>query len=127
VLMDVSNDQFVETGEKESVDFGSTDHEEAGVQEFESAESVRVVNHFDSLVPPVGIAGENDILAVGKRAADGVEGLSPHHDGMAGGGLFEKTQIFGKVPGETTVFPDDAVWGHGDNGGESHTATGALM
>lgn len=68
----------------------------------------------------VGIAGEDDVLALGEGAADGVEGFAPHHDGMAGGLFFEEFEVFGEVPRKGAIASDDAFGGHGNDGGEFH-------
>lgn len=79
------------------------------------------------LLFPRGIAGDHDILTFWKGASDGVEGLAAHHDGVAGSLPFEELQVFGEVPRQVSILSDDAVGRHRDDGGEGHTATGALM
>ena len=61
---------------------------------------------------------EDDVLASGEGSADGFEGGTAHEDGVAEGGAFEELEVFGEVPGEGAVATDDAVGGHGYDGGE---------
>ena len=61
---------------------------------------------------------EDDVLASRERSADGFEGGAAHKDGVTEGGALEELKVIGEVPGEGAVATDDAVGGHGDDGGE---------
>ena len=46
---------------------------------------------------------------------------------MISGSSLEEPEILGKVPWEIVVTTDDSLGRHGDNGGQSHTETSALI
>ena len=74
-------------------------------------------NESDSVTRGEG-GTEDDVLASGKRSADGFEGGAAHEDGVTEGGALEELEVFGEVPRKGAVATDDAVGGHGDDGGE---------
>src|SRR5699024_9503626 len=80
----------------------------------------------------VRVAGDDQVLAPGQGAADGLPGFAAHHNGVAQGGLFEMSQIPRQVPGQGIVVADAAVLSISHNQTQDrsihgHTATGALM
>ena len=76
------------------------------------------MNDGGSLRRPVGVAGQDDILPVREGSANRVPCFAPHDDGVPGGVTLEELEVFWKVPGQATVFADDAICGHRDDGGK---------
>ena len=82
-----------------------------------------------------GLPGDDDVAASRQGAADRVVSPAAHDDSMAVGGLLEVFEVFGDVPGKSTVLADHGVARHRHNQSERgqarpsvrHTATGALM
>ena len=66
---------------------------------------------------------EDDIGAAGQRFPNGFIRPSPHDDRVAHGQAFEPLQILADMPGDFAFVANDAVFGHGDDNGEGHTAT----
>ena len=66
-----------------------------------------------------GVVAEHDVAAVGKGSVgEGLKGLSPHDDGVAGGERLEAAQVVRQVVEELPGTPDGVVLGYGDNEGE---------
>jgi hypothetical protein len=63
-----------------------------------------------------GFAGDDDVGPVRQRATEAIEGLAAHEDELAGGEFLEPLEIFGQVPGDLVVAPDDAIERHGGDG-----------
>ena len=73
-------------------------------------------------------AREHDRGAVRQRLADGLEGLAPHDDDLAGGHLLEPLEILGQMPRDAVAGANHPIERHGGDGFEGfHTAMGALM
>lgn len=77
----------------------------------------------------IGIPRDHDVLAVRQRSADGLVGLSSHHDGLARRYPPEMAEIARKAPRQAPVPADDAVLRDGGDKGDPHdqTATAAGM
>lgn len=60
--------------------------------------------------------GDDDVFAVGQRAAHGFKGEATHGDGLAACGLLQPCKILGDVPWELVFIADHAVVGHGGDG-----------
>ena len=117
-LVNVGDEEFVEQGEEKLVDLRAADDED--LVESELGEIIGVVDDGDAFVRPIRITGEDDILSLRERSADGVKRGATHEDGVAAGGFFEELQILREMPGEIAVATDGAVWIVGDNGDEFH-------
>jgi hypothetical protein len=61
------------------------------------------------------IAGEHDVAAFGQGSADRFVGFPSHHDRVAGGGFFEKREVFRQMPRQCAIAADHPLFGHGDN------------
>ena len=91
---------------------------------------LELMGHQDARRREAGVAGDDDRLAPGQRAADGEIGLASHHHRLAPGQRLEPLQIAGKPPGEPLVCADDAIARDGRDQDERrvrHTATLALI
>lgn len=127
---DVGDEEGVEVVQEDGVDLGTADDEDVGVLKIEFGEVARRVNDVDALCRPIGIAGEDDVLAIGQGAPDGFVGFAAHDDGVAAGGALEEFEVLGELPRKVATPADDAVGGHRDDAGELdavHTETAALM
>ena len=58
-----------------------------------------------------GVAGDYDVAAAGEWAADGLEGLATHDDGVAFGRGLEVLEVGAEVPGHLAVEADGVVLG----------------
>ena len=75
-----------------------------------------------------GVPAHDDVRPAGQRVSDGLIGLPSHDDGASLGELPEMAELFGDVPRQPAVFPDDfPFFGHGhDNRNHAHTAHTAM-
>ncbi len=64
-----------------------------------------------SFGPPVRVAGNDDVAAIGQGLADGIVGFSTHQHDVPGGQLAEIAQVGGQMPGHALAVTDDAVAG----------------
>ena len=76
------------------------------------------MNDGGALRRPAGVAGQDNALPIGQGPANRVPCFAPHDDGVPRGMTLEEFEIFWKVPWQATVFADDAICGHRDDGGK---------
>ena len=62
-----------------------------------------------------GEEGDDDVVALGERAADGLEGHPAHDDGVAGGLLPEVFHIAREVPQQGVLAADGVIVGDCDD------------
>ncbi len=98
VLFDVGDDQFAHLWQQGAIDFGAADDVGGAFSCYCAGDLGGIVDHGDSGMGPVAIAGEDDVLSLGQRATDRIEGFAAHDDGVTAGGFFEKGKILGQVP-----------------------------
>jgi hypothetical protein len=110
------DDDVVENREEKFVDFRSPDYENLLVDERVFIELLGVVDGLNTIVMPGWIMSEDKILSVREGLANGLEGLTSHHDGVTDGLFFEELQIIGKVPGKHSGISDHPLGSHGDDG-----------
>lgn len=66
-----------------------------------------------------GVVAQDQVAAVGEGSVrEGLKGLAPHDDGVAGGERLEAAQVVRQVVEELPGTPDGVVLGYGDNEGE---------
>ena len=116
-LVDVGQIEFGAGGEEFLIKSSTADDEDFWGIGTGGGKVGKGANEGDSITRGEG-GTEDDVLASGKRSADGFEGGAAHEDGVTEGGALEELEVFGEVPGEGAVATDDAVGGHGDDGGE---------
>ena len=113
----VGNDDICDDWEEKSIDLFPSDDEDLLVDQGDLVELPGVMNCLNSVMVPGRIARYDNVLPLRKRTSDRIKGLAPHDDGVAGGVFLEELQVVRKTPGQISVFPDDTLGSHGNDGG----------
>lgn len=111
------DDEAIHQRQGFGIDLGAADDEGRGSARQRGGLGQRA-GCFHPGVLPLGIAGDDDVAAVGQRPADRFEGLAAHQDGMPRGGAFEVGQVFRQMPGQGVADADAVVEVGGDDDGE---------
>jgi len=90
-LVDVADEPFIDAVGECAIDFSSADDEDLFIRDRDLG---GIVDDIDTLMRPIAIAGEDDVAALGERAADGFKGFTSHQHRMAEGGFFEEREVF---------------------------------
>ena len=73
------------------------------------------------------VSGYYNHYATRQGTSDGLVSLTPHDEMMSHSQGFKAFQVARKMPWELVIFPNAALFVHGDYQGEDQTATCALM